>query len=155
MFFSKTYTYVSKVRQEELVKRLVGKHLKIHNLDFEVVETDNELDIIAHTEEVEKITTLPVTHLKFEPKGDTTKVVVHYKVRELDEGGPQLLMIACTLMLLIAIVLYYVSKELVSPMIVGGLSLMILTIFRIRMEMGYYDYVRKIKAYLKSQITIS
>ena len=151
MFFTRTYSFQSPLVCEDLKNRLVGNHVKIHDLDFEVTESDEKIRIIPHAEYIESIKTLPITKIDFQNNGDKTKVVVTSKVRKIDLGGPQLIIIFCSLLLGISGVLYFVSGDPTITYILSGASLGIFTIFWIRMETGYFDYVRKIRSFVKAR----
>src|ERR1700756_2868267 len=111
MFFTRTHSFNFPGSREELKNRLMGKHVKIHNLDFEVLEEDSKLSIIPHAEQVHAIKTLPVTTVDMRPDGNKTKVVVTSKLRPFDAGGPMLVMIFCIFMFAASIVLLYVGNE--------------------------------------------
>jgi len=151
MFFTRTHNFNFPGSKEELKNRLMGKHVKIHNLDFEVLEEDNKLSIIPHAEQVEAIKTLPVTTVDIKDDGSKTKVVITSRLRPFDSGGPMLVMIFCIFMFAASIVLLYVGNEPLITYTLLGISLFIFTTFWIRMQMGYFDYVRKIRAYVKSK----
>ena len=129
----------------------MGKHVKIHNLDFEVLEEDNKLSIVPHAEQVDAIKTLPVTTVDMKEEGGKTKVVITSRLRSFDSGGPMLVMIFCIFMFAASIVLLYVGNEPLITYTLLGISLFIFTTFWIRMQMGYFDYVRKVRAYVKSK----
>jgi hypothetical protein len=152
MLFSSTHRYRSSVSKDIFINRLIGKHVKIHDLDFEVFQKNNSLSIIPHAENVDEIKTLPITHVELENKGDKTDVVVTSKMRKVDVGGPQLIVIFCLFLLLAAIVLFYVGGQPQITYTLLGISLLIFTVFVIRLQMGYFDYVRKIRAYIKSRL---
>jgi len=61
MFFTRTHSFNSPVSKKELQKRLLGEHVRIHNLDFEIVDRENALVIIPYSEQEESIKTLPIT----------------------------------------------------------------------------------------------
>lgn len=149
MFFTRKHLCQSSLPQEELKRRLIGNHVKIHNLDFEIMEREESLHIIPHAEQVDAIKTLPITSVEMQSSGGSTKVIITSRIRPLDLGGPQLIMILCALLLIVAGVLYYFKEQLISA-IVFGVFVSIVTIFWIRMEMGYFDYVRKVRAYVKN-----
>jgi len=138
---------------EDIKRRLLGKHVKVHNMDFEVYEKDRLLRIIPHAEQETHIKTLPITHVELKGKGNQTQVVINSKMRKIDSGGPLLIVIFCSF-LLIAAVLFFVfggNEFLNFTYTLLGISLFIFLIFWMRMETGYFDYVRKIKNYIKTQ----
>ena len=151
MFFTRTRNFHFSVPKEDLKNRLIGRHVKIHNLDFEVLEEDNRLSIVPHAEQVDAIKTLPVTTVDMKEDGGKTKVVVTSKLRQFDSGGPMLIMIFCIFMFGASIVLLYIGNEPLITYTLLGISVLIFSTFWIRMEMGYFDYVRKIRAYVKSK----
>lgn len=151
MLFTRIHTYYFPMRKEELKSRLVGKHVQIHNLDFEVFEKDRKLSIVPHAEQVETIKTLPITSIVFNEEGNKTKVVVTSKMRQLDSGGPVLIMLFCAFMVLASFFLYTVNREPSVAYTLMGISVTILTLFCIRLQTGYFDYVRKVRAYIKSK----
>ena len=99
MFFTRTHRYNFPISKEDLKNRLIGKHVKIHNLDFEVMEKDNSISIIPHAEQVETIKTLPITKVVLKEVGGKTSVTITSKIRKLDAGGPFLVVIFCGFML--------------------------------------------------------
>ena len=151
MFFTKTHNFNSPVAKADLKKRLMGGHVKIHNLDFEIVERDGELLIVPHAEQEESIKTLPITHVDMVEKGNQTSVKVTSKMRKVDSGGPQLLMIFCMFIFIGAIVLRLVGGDWNVTFILLGADLLIFSLFLYRMQRGYFDYVRKIRAYVVGQ----
>lgn len=153
MFFTRTHSFHYNGSKEELQNRLMGKHVKIHNLDFEVLEEEGKVSIIPHAEQVDAIKTLPITTVDMRDEGGKTKVIVTSKLRPFDSGGPMLVMIFCIFMFAASIVLLYVGNEPLITYTMLGISLFIFAAFWIRMQMGYFDYVRKIRAYVKSKGT--
>jgi hypothetical protein len=73
-------------------------------------------------------------------------------MRKLDIGGPLLVLIFCAFLLLISFVLLYVQRQPQITYTLLGMSLFIYGVFYIRMQMGYYDYVRKIRSYVKNRL---
>ena len=78
MIFSRTYRLTSNMREDDIKGKLLGKHLQVHKLDFEVSEKDRMLKVIPHAETVTDIKTLPITHISFKGSGDKTQVVVSF-----------------------------------------------------------------------------
>ena len=153
MIFSRTYRYKSSKNVDDIKRSLVGKHVKVHNLDFEVYENDEVIRIIPHAEQENTIRTLPITHVELKGSGDKTQVVINSKMRKIDSGGPMLIMIFCTFML-VGAVLFFVfgqSEYMTFTYTMLGISLAIFLVFWMRMEAGYFDYVRKIRDYIKKQ----
>jgi hypothetical protein len=156
MFFSRTHTYHFPVQKKELTNRLLGKHVKIHNLDFEVLEHDSSLQIIPHAEQVETIKTLPITRINLIEENNGTKAIVKFKMRRLDSGGPMLIIIFSSFMFIAAAILFMVAEqERTLSYTLAGISIFTLVLFTIRMQTGYFDYVRKIAAYVKSRGSVA
>ncbi|MBN9482335.1 MAG: hypothetical protein ACTHKV_08260 [Flavipsychrobacter sp.] len=153
MIFSRTYRYQSSMRPDDIKGRLVGKHVKVHNMDFEVSEKDRMLRIIPHAEEENEIKTLPITHVELTGKGDKTQVVISAKMRKIDSGGPMLILIFCLFLLIGSGATFYFGKNeyLTYTYTLGTIGVLILLVFWLRMERGYFDYVRKIRDYIKNQ----
>ncbi len=154
MIFSRTYRYHSSRQADDIRGRLVGQHVKVHNMDFEVSEKDLVLRIIPHAETETNIKTLPITHIELKGKGDKTQVVINSKMRKIDSGGPMLILIFCSFMLAAALLfLFFGEKEYMSfTYTLGGIALLIFLVFWMRMEAGYFDYVRKIRDYIKKSV---
>jgi hypothetical protein len=154
MFFTRTHKYHFPIPKEDLKKRLLGKHVKIHNLDFEVLEKGPLLQIIPHAEQIVAIKTLPITNVDLKDEGNGTKVTIKFSMRKFDSGGPMLVLIFSSFMLIAAAVLFMVKDaEPALPFTLAGISVFTLTVFSIRMQTGYFDYMRKIRAYIKGRAT--
>lgn len=152
MIFSRTYRYNSSLRPDDIKGRLIGKHVKVHNLDFEVYETDKVIRIIPHAEQETDIKTLPITHIELNNSGDKTQIRINSKMRKIDSGGPMLIVIFCAFLLIAASISFVVGKDMaIYTYLFGGIGVAIFLIFWMRMERGYFDYVRKIRDYVKSQ----
>ncbi len=154
MLFSRTYRYQSAMPMEDIRTRLVGKRVKVHNLDFEVMEKDRQLKIIPHAEQIDTLKTLPITHIRFNNgKGDKTQIVISSKMRRIDQGGPLLIVIFCTFMLLAGMIGVLAGHQEYAIYIYTflGLGLLIFTIFWMRMQTGYFDYIRKLRDYVKKE----
>jgi len=154
MLFTRTYKYRTQKPIEAVKQRLVGQHVRIHKLDFEVYEKDGMVKIIPHAENIEGLRTLPITHIEFEGKGNAqTKVKITSKMRRIDKGGPLLIVTFCVFLLLAALLLGLYGKEGFLPyvFVLGGLGLLVFIVFWVRMESGYFDYVRKIRDFIRHE----
>jgi hypothetical protein len=151
MFFTRTQKYHFQISRNDLKNRLIGKHVKIHNLDFEVFDNGIMLSIIPHTEQVNAIKTLPVTDVELREERNGTKVIITSRMRKLDSGGPLLLVIFCIFMYVASFILLYVGGEKPITYTMLSIASVILLIFSLRMQMGYFDYVRKVRGYVKNR----
>lgn len=154
MLFTRTYRYRVQKPIDTVKDQLLGQHVRIHQLDFEISERDGVLKIIPHAENIEGLRTLPITHLEFEGRGqEQTRVKITAKMRRIDKGGPLLIIIFCLFLVIAALILGIYGKEGFMPyvLVMGGLALVIFAVFWIRMESGYFDYVRKIRDFVRMQ----
>jgi predicted cation transporter len=138
---------------DQIKDRLVGKHVTVHNLDFEVSEKDHSIKIFPHAEQIKEIKSLPITRVDLKNDGEKTKVVINSKMREIDSGGPTIVIFFCTCMLVGALCFYIFGKQEFSIFTYSLLAvgIVVFAIFLVRMQTGYYDYVRKIRRYVKDQ----
>lgn len=152
MLFSRTYRYQSNMEIGDIKSKLLGKHVTVHNLDFEVLEKDRMLKIIPHAEK-DDFKTLPITHIEFNGKGNSTQVIVSSKMRKIDKGGPLIVVTFCAFMLIAAILFMVLGKSDYEyfTYVLLGLSLGMFAILWIRLESGYFDYIRKLRDYIKVQ----
>ena len=153
MFFTRTNTFNSPVSKKELQKRLLGAHVRIHNLDFEILEQDNALLIIPYSEQEESIKTLPITDVDIKEEGGQSKVTLTSKMRPADSGGPNLILIFCFFLFIAAFVLHMVDKQgdWTVSYICLGIDFLIFTTFIFRLRTGYFDYVHKVQSYVKGK----
>ena len=155
MLFTRTQRFHSSLPKEVFISRLIGNHVRIHNLDFEIFEKNNSLRIIPHAENVDAIKTLPITQVDLKKTGDDTDVVITSRMRRLDVGGPQLILTFCAFLFLASFILLYVDGQPQITYTLLGISILIFTVFYVRLQMGYFDYVRKIREYVKNRMVIS
>lgn len=151
MFFTRTTRYHFPVSKSELKSRLIGKHVKIHNLDFEIFEDGASLTIAPHAEQINTIKTLPVTSVELREEGNGTKAIITSRMRKLDSGGPQLIVIFCSFMFIASFIMLFVGKEPLITYTLLSIGTFILAIFSLRMQTGYFDYVRKVRSYVKDR----
>lgn len=154
VIFSRTYKYHSQSSEKDIKGRLLGQHMKVHDMDFEVSEKGKMLKIIPHAETTTAIKTLPITHIEFEGKNGKTKVVISTKMRRIDSGGPVLIMVFVSFLVIAALLLMFLGegKYDTYAYTFGGIGIVIFAIFWTRMQTGYFDYVRKIRDFVKKQL---
>lgn len=155
MFFRKYYSFSSTKNVAEIKKNLLGQHLKVHDLDFEIFEKNNSLKIIPHTEFSERsIYTLPITKLTFKENNGKVTINMMSKPRRIDVGGPNILMIFILFALITAIILYVKGGEGYYKVVyvIFAVALSIFALFWFRLHQGYFDYIRKIRNWVKSHI---
>jgi hypothetical protein len=153
MIFNRSLTFKTSHKVPEIKQRLLGKKVHVHQLDFEVVESNDVVKIIPHAEDVESVTTLPITHILFKARQNETEVCMTSHPRRIDAGGPYILMILLAFAFVAGAGLYMYASELygevATAMMLGSAAIGV--IFWIRMEMGYFDYVRKLYRWLKTE----
>lgn len=151
MIFTRSYRYDSSMSQEDIRKCLLGGHIPLHQMDFEVSEKDNVLRIIPHAEQDRGVKTLPITHIYLKPSGSKTLVTIKSKIRKIDKGGPLLIVLFCLFIFIAAIVMLIIGNQEARNYMYSffAISILIFSLFWIRMERGYFDYIRKIRDYVK------
>lgn len=147
LMFTRTFSYEASLSKEALKSRLVGNHVTIHGLDFEVMEKNESLRIIPHAEQIDEIKTLPITFVEINETNGKTKVKIKSRMRKLDAGGPMLIMILCSLLLAASGVLLLLQEQLFSGLLLAA-SLLTYITFRLRLELSYFDYVRKVQSHV-------
>lgn len=148
MFFSRKYKLNSPLSKMDVAKALSSQRLKIRDMDFEISEKENVLKVIPHAEHREGILTLPITHIFINEKGSNGSVLeLSSKLRRIDQGVPYLILIFCAFLIVGAGILYWLNpmETFYSSIVMVGIGLLVFLIFWIKMEMGYFDYTRKIR----------
>ncbi len=151
MLFTRTYNFSCPKPIDEVKSRLLGKHMSVHNLDFEVFERDGSLLIFPHAENEMNIKTLPITNINIQTKGTNSNVKLKFSMRKIDSGGPMLIVVFCSFLLIAGLLVFLFGADKVIAYVMFGISLFIFSIFWMRMQSGYFDYVRKIKSHIKNQ----
>ena len=150
MLFTRTRQYNFSIPKELLRYSLIGNHIKIHDLDFRVLEDEGQfLTVLPDTEKITDTHSFPITELQLEDEGNNTKVVITSRIRKVDSGLPLLLLICCVFLLAAASVFLYIGNEELVTIIMCVLSLVMLILLFIRLQNGYFGYVRKIHGYIK------
>jgi len=155
MIFRRSYTLKSNLTEKEIRQKLTGQHFKVHDLDFEVMDKGGVLKVIPHTELAEeKVYTLPITHLIPKAVGDKTKIKIKSKPRRIDIGGPTIALFFIIFIMVAGVLMYMSGEPDYTKASFGmiGIGIVLLLIFAYRMSKGYFDYISKIKAWVKSKI---
>ncbi len=155
MIFTRVRKYPLPLTKEAFMNRLAGKHIKIHDLDFEVYDQETLLKIAPHTEYLDEIKTLPITDVDVVTEGNQNKVVLTSKIRVIDYGGPLLIMLFCAFLFAAALVLFLLGGEPHITYLLFGASFLVFGAFWVRMQRGYFDYVRKLENFVKTQVQVS
>ncbi|KXK42680.1 MAG: hypothetical protein UZ11_BCD004001153 [Bacteroidetes bacterium OLB11] len=127
MIFRRSYTFNTNKDADKLKSALLGKHLSIHNIDFEIFDKDGAVKVIPHAENDETVHTLPITELKFSQQGKNTIIKMKSKPRRIDIGGIQLTLAFSFFLFLASIVIFLSLKNSYSNVsyILFGLSFVI------------------------------
>lgn len=156
MIFNRTYKYRSTRKTEDLKSLLLDSSIEVKNQSFFISDRGDILRIIPDAENRKDLTTLPVTHINMRKNGnDRTELTLFSKPRKIDAGGPYLVVIFCLFLLIAAGVIYYVdpTKENYIPVLgLVALSVIGFVVFWIRMQMGYFDYVKGINKEIEKLI---
>ena len=154
MIFRRYSTMQSKKSAEELKHRFIGQHLNVHVLDFEVSLRDGDIKIIPHAEADDHVYTLPITRIRLLAAGTGSTIKMMSKPRRIDIGGPYLIMIFVCFMIIAGVLLYLLGegKYNNTAYILCGLAVIIFGFLWCRLEMGYFDYIRKIRKWVQDQL---
>ena len=155
MIFTRTHQCQSPYKSDELKRRLIGDRVKIHNLDFEAIEDDSAISIFPNTDQISEIKTLPITRVDMQDRENGSHITITSKIRAIDLGGAQLVMILCFLLFLVSAILLTVFKgegNKLAGFIVLGVGVLTFTLFWIRLQNGYFDYVKKVKHHVLAKV---
>lgn len=154
MIFRRYATFKSAKNANELKTNFLGQHFKIHDLDFEIMGDDDIIRVIPHAETEDHVYTLPITRLRFIPSDNGTIIKMLAKPRRIDIGGPYLLMIFVCFMIIASILLITLGEGAynITAYILFGSAIAIFAILWFRLEQGYFDYIRKVKSWVKSHL---
>lgn len=153
MLFTRHFQCSSPKNAETLYKQFLGKHLTIHQLDFEVFDEGDHLKVIPHTENSDQIFTLPITKVIIQPDKQGASVKMKFSPRHIDIGGPYLLLIFIGFAILGGLLLLWFKTNVQTAFILIGFAIAVFAFMWYRMERGYFDYIRKIKKWVKSYAT--
>ncbi len=155
MIFDRNYNIPLEVTPKTFKERILGEHFKVHHLDFEVydhVEEDGVIKIFPHSESVSRTTTLPITHLTIKPNKDGNGNHIHafFHIRKIDKGLPLFFILLFAGTLIAGIIgINYENLVKTSTVFIGIGSVGLLLTF-LKLNSGYYDYIRKIKAWVET-----
>jgi hypothetical protein len=152
MIFNRTFKFSSSKNIEQLSKSLIGQHVQVHKLDFEVVNSHDILKIIPHAEHSDNVLTLPISHILFNKNNNNTEVRIKSHPRQIDIGGPYIVIVMAIFVIIAGIALNMASPEMYgnAGKIMGIVGVLTFAILWIRMELGYFDYVRKLNRWVKT-----
>lgn len=154
MIFRSYHTIRSEKNAEEIKAALLGKHLQIHDLDFEIYDKGDCIKIIPHAEIEKHIYTLPITRIQVnqQTKGSILKLMS--KPRKIDVGGPYMVVIFIVFALLAALMLLMFGKGVYdnTAYALAGISAMAFFLLWLRLQQGYFDYIRKTHKWIKNQL---
>lgn len=152
MIFNRTSTCKTNLSKQDIIEKLRGRTFQVHDFNFEILEKNDMMKIIPHAENAKGLTTLPITHLEIE-NGSNSKITIKSKPRKIDIGGPYVLILFCLFLLVIGLGFFILNpKNFQIPVGLIAASVLIFGIFWFRMQTGYFDYIRKIKAYVKANV---
>ncbi|RQO32355.1 hypothetical protein DBR32_01750 [Taibaiella sp. KBW10] len=154
MIFNTTSRIKSKLSPEIIKSKLLGQRVLVHQLDFEVLESNGMLKVIPHAENIDGLKTLPITHIEMEPNAAETTIKISSKPRKIDVGGLYLIIAFVVFMFMVALYFWkaYPDETFIIPLALLAVGLIIFIVFMLRMQSGYYDYIRKIRHFLTAQV---
>jgi hypothetical protein len=154
MIFNRTYRLSSNKTTNDLKQHLNGQHIQIHGYDFETIQKENIIKIIPHAENTNKVTTLPISNLSFVQKSNKTFIKMETHPRRIDVGGPYILLLLTSAIFFVGFLmgLYGGTEQSNSSKMMMGIGLAIFILFWIKMEIGYFDYVRKLKKWVVEKL---
>jgi hypothetical protein len=155
MLFRKTNTIKSKHSPEVLRKLLIGNHTTIHGLDF-IIKDDNDLiRVVSSLDDSEHIYTLPISRVTFNNTTNGTTIKLSSHPRRIDVGGPYLIIIFVIFAIIAGILLLVFGEGNYdnTAKIMISVAAIIYAILYIRLQIGYYDYIRKIKKWIQEAVT--
>lgn len=150
MLFTRQYQFNCGKNPSSLRQRFLGKHVNIHQLDFEVFDEGDHLKVIPHTENSDSIYTLPITKMMITPDNQGAKIRMKFSPRLIDIGGPYLLLSFIAFAIISGLLLLWFNTNIQTAYIILGTSLLVFSILWYRMEKGYFDYIRKLKQWAKT-----
>lgn len=68
MIFTTTRRYDAAIPNEDVINRLSGNRVHIHDLDFNIVKEEHSLSVIPITDEEGALKTLPITEIDVKRK---------------------------------------------------------------------------------------
>ncbi|MCD6010639.1 MAG: hypothetical protein K0Q79_501 [Flavipsychrobacter sp.] len=147
--FTRTRQYQFSIPKELLRYRLVGNHITIHRRDFTVLENEQSISITPTIENESGRTTLPITQVELKDDGNKTEMVITSTMHTIEAGAQMLIMLFCVFFLAASLILLYVGQDIMITVSLCSISFLVFIFFLIRLQLGYFDYVRKIRSYVK------
>jgi hypothetical protein len=147
--FTRTRQYQFSIPKELLKYRLLGNHITIHRHDFAVLENEQLISIAPTIETESGRTTLPITQVELKEEGNKTEMVITSRMHTIEAGAQMLIMLFCVFFLAASLILLYVGHDIMITISLCSISLLVFIFFMVRLQFGYFDYVRKIRAHIK------
>lgn len=146
--FTRTHQYKFPIPKEHLKYRLVGNHLTIHSHEFSVLEDEQILSIMPNVEELND-SKFPITQLELKEEGNSTEMIITSKMPINEAGGQMVALTFCVLFFIASLVSLYFAQDPLLTITLSAISLAVFLFLFIRLQIGYFDYVRKIQGNLK------
>ena len=147
--FMRTFQYSFSIPKELLKYRLLGNHITIHQHDFEVTQEEQSLTIQPTVEDVAEKGTLPITLVELKEEGNKTEMVLTSRMPTIQAGGQIVLMLFSIFLLAASFILLYVGHDPLITYTLCGMSFLVFVYLLIRLQLNYFDYVRKIRTHVK------
>jgi hypothetical protein len=146
--FTRTHQYRFPIPKEHLKYRLVGNHLKIHSHEFAVLEDEQILSIMPNVEELQD-SRFPITQLELKEEGNATEMIITSKMPVNEAGGQIVALSFCVFFFIASLVSLYFGHDPIITITLCGISLAVFLFLFVRLQTGYFDYVRRIQGNLK------
>lgn len=147
--FTRTRQYTFSIPKEHLKYRLLGNHITIHHHDFEVTEEEQSLTIQPTIEDSAEKGTLPITLVELKEEGNKTEMVLTSRMPSIQAGGQIVMMLFSVFLLIASFILLYVGHDPLITYTLCGMSFVVFVYLLIRLQLNYFDYVRKIRSHVK------
>lgn len=149
--FSRTYQYKFPISKELLKYNLVGNHLSVRHQEFEVVEQDQLLSIQPKNNSGEPApNTVPVIRINLNEDGNKTSLTVSSALPVVDSGGFLVASLFSVFFVLSSVVLFFLVHDPVLTISLCLLSILIFVYFLVRLQLGYFNYMRRIRSYIQA-----
>ncbi len=146
--FTRTHQYTFPIPKEHLKYRLVGNHLTIHSHEFSVLEDEQILSILPNVEELND-SKFPITQLELKEEGNRTEMIITSKMPTNEAGGQIVALTFCVFFFFASLVSLFFGHDPLITITLSAVGLAVFLFLFIRLQMGYFEYVRRIQGNLK------